>query len=95
MPQPATEEQPAPAGQFVERVFTENTGGGCMVDLIILKDGRVIGLYDEVVVLYPVQGFDNQTGEHVIRIEYRIKLVSEGAVGLIRSANDQLNRNTG
>lgn len=42
-----------------------------------------------------VQGFDNQTGEHVIRIEYRIKLVSEGAVGLIRSANDQLNRNTG
>lgn len=38
------------------------------------------------------QGFDNQTGEHVIRIEYRIKLVSEGAVGLIRSANDQLNR---
>ncbi len=42
-----------------------------------------------------VQGFDNQTGEHVIRIEYRIKLVTEGKGGLIRSANDQLNRKTG
>ena len=38
-----------------------------------------------------VEGFDNQTGERVIRIEYRIKLVNEG-VGLIRSANDRLIR---
>mgnify|MGYP000983737098 FL=1 len=38
------------------------------------------------------QGFDNQTGEQVIRIEYRIKLVSEGTVGLIRAANNRLDR---
>ena len=38
-----------------------------------------------------VQGFDNQTGERVIQIEYRIKMVNEG-VGLIRSANDRLIR---
>ena len=38
-----------------------------------------------------VEGFDNQTGERVIRIEYRIKMVNEG-VGLIRSANDRLIR---
>lgn len=42
-----------------------------------------------------VQGFDNQTGEHVIRIEYRIKLATEGKGSLIRQANDQLNRKTG
>ncbi len=76
MPQPATEEQPAPAGQFVERVFTENTGGGCMVDLIILKDGRVIGLYDEVVVLYPTTmsfyvGYEE--GNHVFPTIWRPK----------------------
>ena len=35
------------------------------------------------------QGFDNKTGEHVIRIEYRVKLANEGG-GLIRSANDKL-----
>lgn len=38
-----------------------------------------------------VEGFDNQTGERVVRIEYRIKMVNEG-VGLIRSANDRLIR---
>lgn len=38
-----------------------------------------------------VEGFDNQTGERVIQIEYRIKMVNED-VGLIRSANDRLIR---
>lgn len=41
------------AGQFVSRIYTENTGGGCMVDFVVLKDGRLIGLNDESVVLYP------------------------------------------
>ena len=39
-----------------------------------------------------VQGFDNKTGEHVVQIEYRIKLTSEGGTGMIRSANERLNR---
>ncbi len=39
--------------QFIKQVFTENTGGGCMVDFIELKTGQVIGLNDECVVLYP------------------------------------------
>ena len=39
--------------QFIEQVFTENTGGGCMVDFIELKTGQVVGLNDECVVLYP------------------------------------------
>lgn len=38
---------------FVEKVFTENTGGGCMVDFIQLKDGRCIGLNEECMVVYP------------------------------------------
>lgn len=42
-------------GQFVASVFTESTGGGCMVDFIVLIDGRVVGLNDECVVLYPSQ----------------------------------------
>ena len=40
-------------GHFIKRIFTENTGGGCMVDFIELPDGRVIGLNDECIVLYP------------------------------------------
>lgn len=36
-----------------------------------------------------LQGFDNKTGEHVIRIEYRVKLNNE-SVNLIKKANDQI-----
>jgi hypothetical protein len=38
--------------EYVREVITENTGGGCMVDYIKLKNGRVIGISDECVVLY-------------------------------------------
>ncbi len=36
-----------------------------------------------------VQGFDNKTGETVVRIEYRVKINNESN-SLIRNANDQL-----
>jgi len=38
---------------YIEKTFTENTGGGCMVDFIQLKDGRCIGLNEECMVVYP------------------------------------------
>jgi len=37
---------------YIDRVFTENTGGGSMVDFVQLKDGRILGINDECVVLY-------------------------------------------
>ena len=37
---------------YIDRVFTENTGGGTMVDFVQLKDGRILGINDEFVVLY-------------------------------------------
>ncbi len=40
-------------GQYIDRVVVEQTGGGCMVDFVELKDGRVVGINDECVVLYP------------------------------------------
>lgn len=40
-------------GQFVDRIFTINSGGNCMVDLVHLVDGRVLGVTDECAVLYP------------------------------------------
>lgn len=36
-----------------------------------------------------LQGFDNQTGETVIRIEYRVKNITESS-SLIKTANDRL-----
>jgi len=36
------------------------------------------------------RGFDNKSGEHVIRIEYRVKLLDESDHSLIRDANDRL-----
>jgi hypothetical protein len=37
---------------YIDSVFTENTGGGTMVDFVQLKDGRILGINDECVVLY-------------------------------------------
>lgn len=42
--------------EYIEKVETIDAGGGCMVDLIYLKDGRVIGLNDECAVLYARPG---------------------------------------
>ena len=36
----------------VKKAFTENTGGGCMVDYLPLGDGACLGINDECVVLY-------------------------------------------
>jgi hypothetical protein len=37
---------------YIGKIETVNTGGGCMVDIITLWDGRVIGLNDECCVFY-------------------------------------------
>jgi len=45
--------EPMKATQFVKKFYSESTGGGCMVDFFELNDGRIIGLNDECIVLYP------------------------------------------
>ena len=37
---------------YITRVFSENTGGGSMVDFVELWDGKILGINDECVVLY-------------------------------------------
>jgi len=39
--------------KYIDKSFTENTGGGCWVDFLILNDGRCVGINDECLVLYP------------------------------------------
>lgn len=51
--------------QYVEKMLCEDTGGGMVVDIIVLKDGRCLGISDESVVLYPnhealYEGFDGE-----------------------------------
>ena len=38
--------------EYIMKIETLNTGGGTMVDVIHLPDGRVIGINDECAVLY-------------------------------------------
>jgi hypothetical protein len=38
--------------EYIEKVETEHTGGGVMVDYVHLKSGQVLGVSDECVVLY-------------------------------------------
>jgi hypothetical protein len=37
---------------YVEKTFTKNMGGGCMVDFLILTDGRCVGIDSDSIVLY-------------------------------------------
>jgi hypothetical protein len=37
---------------YIRHVKTENTGGGCMVDFVILDDRRVIAINDEMICVY-------------------------------------------
>jgi hypothetical protein len=57
---------------YIQKIETVNTGGGCMVDLLYLHDGRVIGLNDECAVLYEsLDSFFND-GEGIDRPAFTI-----------------------
>ena len=52
-------------GMYVEKILCEDFGGGSVLDIIVLKDGRCLGISDESVVLYPnhesmYEGFDGE-----------------------------------
>ena len=49
---------------YIKDVYTENTGGHCMVDFVVLKSGRVIGITDESLCVYrDFKSYDDQTQE--------------------------------
>lgn len=52
--------------EYIEKVFSENTGGGSIVDFIVLKSGQVLGMNDECVVLYSSMD-DFWSGEYIER----------------------------
>lgn len=48
------------------------------------------GVNQQSRIVRKVQGFDNKTQEHIIRIEYRVRLLDESDKrSLIQNANDQ------
>lgn len=50
---------------YIQQVQSENTGGGNMVDFVILKDGRVLGIDTHYVCLYDsMDDFWNATSEN-------------------------------
>ena len=51
---------------FIEKVTTYETGGGCPVDFVLLKSGRVLGISVDCVVLY-----DNMEDFHDMGIKSR------------------------
>ena len=38
--------------RYVDKTFTAEMGGGCMVDFLILTDGRCVGIDSDSIVLY-------------------------------------------
>lgn len=57
---------------YVTKTWTENTGGGCMVDFIQLDDGRVITVNDESLAVWQsvdafykaAEGYEGQCEMH-------------------------------
>jgi len=48
----------------ITKIETMNTGGNCMVDLLHLEDGRVIGVSSDIIVLFPsIKDFMENVGE--------------------------------
>ena len=39
--------------ECIASIHTEQTGGFCMVDVVVLRSGQVLTLNDEIVVLWP------------------------------------------
>jgi hypothetical protein len=37
---------------YVKKIFSENTGGNCMVDMVELNDGRILSITDDCVILF-------------------------------------------
>jgi len=52
--------------EHVERVTTWESGGGIVLDLVRLKDGSILAISDETIVLYANEE-DLMTGESVER----------------------------
>lgn len=55
---------------FIADISSMDTGGGCIVDFVHLKDGRILGINDETMVLYKdMEQFgcgDDIPPEHII-----------------------------
>lgn len=53
-----------PLTTHVAAITEAQTGGNCMVSLVTLADGRVLGINDECVVLYrSMDDFENDMGD--------------------------------
>ena len=48
---------------YIESQWTEQTGGGCMVDVIVLNTGKVLAITDECVHAYDSLEAWNEGGE--------------------------------
>jgi hypothetical protein len=67
---------------YVKKVDTQNTGGGCMVDIVHLENGHVLGINDEYVCLYESErdfysGHPNRPTIDRVAFEKRMRLASE------------------
>jgi hypothetical protein len=57
--------------KFIKNTFTEHTGGGFFVDFVTLSDGRVIGINEQCIVVYPsFEAFDTQNGFNLPNLEF-------------------------
>ena len=53
-------------GEFIKDVQSWETGGGCIVDFVMLKNGMVVGINEECVCVYgSIEDFYSGAGTHM------------------------------
>lgn len=65
----------SPKHAFIESLHTETTGGGCMIDFILLKNGQLLAIDNDLAGLYDSYDdfWDGRDGtwEHVTYLNLR------------------------
>ena len=62
---------PTESGSFIKRIELENTGGGCMVDVVVLENDMVVTISDECLVVHPnmQHWYDQRTEQSCINFD--------------------------
>jgi hypothetical protein len=61
--------------EYIDKTFSENTGGGVICDFVILKNGQCIGISNECISLYDSfdSFFESNGGEPTIYLSPMIE----------------------
>ena len=66
---------------FIQEAYSEDTGGGFVCDVLVLKDGTVLVIGEESIVLYPeIEAWEGIDGNRQSGVIFRAVASTNGSV---------------